>query len=187
MPKVLILDHDAVLAAVTPAAAIERTREAFLAHHRGEWVMPSKVYLDSPPFGDFRAMPARGGELAMLKWISSFPGNPAGPADALGVVRLGRAHVEPLALLDARSVTALRTGAVAAVATRALAPPGRDGRHRRLRPARRMGGALPGRRGPRGRRLRRPRAEAAEALAPSSAWLARGVADRGARVRRRAA
>ena len=38
--------------------------------------MPPKVYLDSPPHGDFRAMPARGGDLAILKWISSFPGNP---------------------------------------------------------------------------------------------------------------
>jgi len=40
-------------------------------------VMPPKTYLDSPPFGDFRAMPARGDGLAMLKWISSFPQNPA--------------------------------------------------------------------------------------------------------------
>jgi ornithine cyclodeaminase/alanine dehydrogenase-like protein (mu-crystallin family) len=31
----------------------------------------------SPPRGDFRAMPALGGGFAMLKWISSFPGNPA--------------------------------------------------------------------------------------------------------------
>jgi ornithine cyclodeaminase/alanine dehydrogenase-like protein (mu-crystallin family) len=126
MPEVLVLDHDAVLAAVSPAEAIARTREAFLAHHRGDWVMPAKVYLDSPPFGDFRAMPARGGDLAMLKWISSFPGNPAsGLPTVMGVLCLSDARTsEPLALLDARSVTALRTGAVAAVATRALAPDG---------------------------------------------------------------
>jgi len=126
MPEVLVLDHDAVLAAVSPAEAIARTRAAFLAHHRGEWVMPSKVYLESPPHGDFRAMPARGGDLAMLKWISSFPGNPAaGLPTVMGVVCLSDARTsEPLALLDARSVTALRTGAVAAVATQALAPGG---------------------------------------------------------------
>ena len=29
--------------------------------------MPAKVYLDSPPNGDFRAMPARGDGLALLK------------------------------------------------------------------------------------------------------------------------
>jgi ornithine cyclodeaminase/alanine dehydrogenase-like protein (mu-crystallin family) len=82
------------------------------------------VYLDSPGFGDFRAMPARGGDLAMLKWISSFPGNPAlGLPTVMGVVCLSDARTsEPLAVLDARSVTALRTGAVAAVAAQALAP-----------------------------------------------------------------
>ena len=81
-----VLGHDAVLAAVSPAAAIERVREAFAAHHAGEWTMPSKVYLQSPPHGDFRAMPALGGGFAMLKWISSFPGNPIGhgPADRDG-------------------------------------------------------------------------------------------------------
>jgi alanine dehydrogenase len=117
-----ILGHDAVLAAVTPAQAIERTRAAFLRHHAGEWTMPAKVYLPSPPFGDFRAMPALGDGLAMLKWISSFPGNPArGLPTVLGLVVLSDAATSaPLALLDARSVTALRTGAVAAVAAQAL-------------------------------------------------------------------
>jgi alanine dehydrogenase len=118
-----VLSHDAVLAAVSPEQAIERTRDAFVRHHAGAWAMPPKVYLDSPGHGDFRAMPARGDDLAMLKWISSFPGNPQrGLPTVLGVVVLSDATTsELLALLDARSVTALRTGAVAAVASRALA------------------------------------------------------------------
>jgi alanine dehydrogenase len=118
-----VLSHDAVLAAVSPAAAIERTRDAFVRHHAGAWAMPAKVYLESPGHGDFRAMPARGGELAMLKWISSFPGNPdRGLPTVMGVVVLSDAATSaPVAILDARSVTALRTGAVAAVAARALA------------------------------------------------------------------
>jgi alanine dehydrogenase len=118
-----VLSHDVVLAAVSPEQAIERTREAFVRHHAGEWAMPPKVYLESPGYGDFRAMPARGGDLAMLKWISSFPGNPErGLATVLGVVVLSDATTSaPVALLDARSVTALRTGAVAAVASLALA------------------------------------------------------------------
>jgi alanine dehydrogenase len=126
VPQLVVLDHDTVLAAVSPAAAIEVTRDAFLRHHRGEWVMPAKVYLQSPPYGDFRAMPARGGELALLKWITSFPGNPAhGLPTVSGVVCLSAATTGvPLAILDARAVTALRTGAVAAVATGALAPAG---------------------------------------------------------------
>ena len=123
MPAIPVLSHDAVLAAVSPAQAIERTREAFLRHHARAWAMPPKVYLDSPGHGDFRAMPARGDGLAMLKWISSFPGNPEhGLPTVMGVVILSDATTSaPVALLDARSVTALRTGAVAAVASRALA------------------------------------------------------------------
>jgi alanine dehydrogenase len=126
MTELPVLDHGAVLAAVSPADAIERVHDAFRAYYAGAWTMPAKVYLESPPFGDFRAMPARGGGLALLKWITSFPGNPArGLPTVTGVVCLSDAtNGEPLMLLDARSVTALRTGAVAAVATRALAAPG---------------------------------------------------------------
>ncbi len=126
MPELPVLDHDAVLQAVSPRAAIERVREALLRFHAGEWTMPPKVYLDSRPFGDFRAMPARGDGLALLKWVTSFPGNPArGLPTVTGVICLSDAsNGEPLMLLDARSVTALRTGAVAAVATQALARKG---------------------------------------------------------------
>ena len=123
MPDLALLDHDTVLAAVSAAAAIEATREAFLRHHSGEWVMPGKVYVESPGYGDFRAMPARGGDLAVLKWVTSFPGNLAqGLPTVSGVVCLSDARTGvPLAILDARAVTALRTGAVAAVAALALA------------------------------------------------------------------
>jgi alanine dehydrogenase len=123
VPALPVLDNEAVLQAVSPTLAIQRVRDAFRSHHTGEWTMPSKVYLPSPPYGDFRAMPARGGGLALLKWITSFPGNPAhGLPTVSGVICLSDATTgQPLMLLDARSVTALRTGAVAAVASRALA------------------------------------------------------------------
>lgn len=125
MPEIPVLDHDAVLAAVSPAASIAAVRAAFVRHHAGEWTMPPKVYLLSPPHGDFRAMPALGDGLALLKWITSFPGNPArGLPTVSGVLCLSDAETGvPVMLLDARSVTALRTGAVAAVAAQALAPP----------------------------------------------------------------
>jgi ornithine cyclodeaminase/alanine dehydrogenase-like protein (mu-crystallin family) len=123
MPDVPVLGHDAVFAAVSPREAIDRVRDAFVHHRLGEWTMPAKVYLEAPPHGDFRAMPALGGGLAILKWISSFPGNPArGLATVHGVLVVSDATTsEPLAIVDARSVTALRTGAVAPVASRALA------------------------------------------------------------------
>jgi alanine dehydrogenase len=124
--EIPVLDHRAVLDAVSPLDAIDRVRDALLKFHAGEWKMPPKVYLESPPFGDFRAMPALGDNLALLKWITSFPGNPEhGLPTVTGVVCLSDAqNGEPLMLLDARSVTALRTGAVAAVAAQALAKAG---------------------------------------------------------------
>ncbi len=123
VPELPVLHHDAVLEAVSPTAAIERVREGLLRFHTGAWTMPPKVYLHSPPYGDFRAMPVLGGGLALLKWVTSFPGNPArGLPTVTGVICLSDAETgEPLMLLDARSVTALRTGAVAAIATAALA------------------------------------------------------------------
>ncbi len=126
MPELAVLDHVTVLAAVSADAAIEATREAFLRHHRGDWTMPAKVYVQSPPYGDFRAMPALGGGFALLKWITSFPANLAkGLPTVNGIVCLSDARTGlPLALLDAPAVTALRTGAVAAVASLALARAG---------------------------------------------------------------
>jgi alanine dehydrogenase len=121
--NISVLDHDGVLAAVSPAEAVERVRDGFVSFARGEWQMPPKVYLASPPNGDFRAMPVRGEGLAILKWVTSFPVNPRrGLPTVTGIVLVSDADTgEPLAMLDARAVTALRTGAAAAVASQELA------------------------------------------------------------------
>jgi ornithine cyclodeaminase/alanine dehydrogenase-like protein (mu-crystallin family) len=122
MATIPVLDHDGVLAAVSPMEAIDRVREGFVSFARGDWQMPAKVYLPSPPNGDFRAMPVRGEGLAILKWVTSFPVNPRrGLPTVTGIVLVSDADTgEPLAMLDARAVTALRTGAAAAVAAQEL-------------------------------------------------------------------
>ena len=108
--------------AVSPERAVEAVREAFLAYARGEWTMPPKVYVPAYPAGDFRAMPALGGGHALLKWVTSFPGNPArGLPTVTGVVLLSDASDGRLvAVLDAAAVTALRTGAAAVLAAETL-------------------------------------------------------------------
>src|SRR5439155_18907311 len=64
-----------------------------------------------------------GSGLAILKWVTSFPANPGkGLPVVMGTICVSSQETgEPLALLDVRSVTALRTGAVAAVAAQELA------------------------------------------------------------------
>jgi alanine dehydrogenase len=111
-----------VEAAVSPARAVEAVREAFVAYSRGEWTMPPKVYVPAYPAGDFRAMPALGAGHALLKWVTSFPGNPArGLPTVSGLVLLSDAFDGSLrAALDAGAVTALRTGAAAVLAAEAL-------------------------------------------------------------------
>jgi ornithine cyclodeaminase/alanine dehydrogenase-like protein (mu-crystallin family) len=108
--------------AVPPALAVEVVRDAFMAHARGEWTMPAKVYVTNYPAGDFRAMPALGGGYALLKWVTSFPGNPArGLPTVSGVVLVSSAEDGRLeAVMDAASVTALRTGAAAVLAAETL-------------------------------------------------------------------
>jgi ornithine cyclodeaminase/alanine dehydrogenase-like protein (mu-crystallin family) len=116
------MDRAAVEAAVSPERAVEAVRDAFIAHARGEWSMPPKVYVTNYPAGDFRAMPALGGGHALLKWITSFPGNPArGLPTVTGIVLVSDAsNGELQAVLDAASVTALRTGAAAVLAAETL-------------------------------------------------------------------
>jgi alanine dehydrogenase len=114
-----------VEAAVSPERALGAVRDAFVAYASGEWTMPPKVYVPAYPAGDFRAMPALGGGHALLKWVTSFPGNPAqGLPTVTGLVLLSDASNGMLkAALDAGAVTALRTGAAAVLAAETL---GRD-------------------------------------------------------------
>jgi alanine dehydrogenase len=117
-----VFSAQAVEAAVPPGQAVEAVRDAFVAYARGEWSMPPKVYVPAYPAGDFRAMPVLGAGHAALKWVTSFPGNPArGLPTVTGLVLLSDASDGSLvAVFDAGAVTALRTGAAAVLAAETL-------------------------------------------------------------------
>jgi alanine dehydrogenase len=108
--------------AVSPHEAYDAVRRAFEAHARKAWSMPAKVYVANYPAGDFRAMPAIGAGHALLKWVTSFPGNPArGLPTVTGLVLLSDAEDgRLLAVLDAAAVTALRTAAAGVLAADTL-------------------------------------------------------------------
>jgi len=123
---VIFFSGSDVRAAVSPERALDAVRDAFVAYARGEWTMPPKVYVPAYPAGDFRAMPALGAGHALLKWVTSFPGNPSrGLPTVTGLVLLSDSTNGVLkAALDAGAVTALRTGAAAVLAAETL---GREG------------------------------------------------------------
>ena len=114
--------------AVSPHEAYDAVKAAFVAHARGEWTMQPKLYVTNYPAGDFRAMPALGGGHALLKWVTSFPGNPAkGLPTVTGLVLLSNAETGQLeAILDAAAVTALRTAAAAVIAAETLCRSGAE-------------------------------------------------------------
>ena len=120
--SVPVFSGAAVERAVSPHEAYDAVCEAFVAHARGEWTMQPKVYVTNYPAGDFRAMPALGGGHALLKWVTSFPGNPArGLPTVTGLVVLSDAETgQAVALLDAAAVTALRTAAAGVLAADTL-------------------------------------------------------------------
>jgi ornithine cyclodeaminase len=116
-----------VLNALSPEECADAMAAVLAAHARGEALMPLRsVARFDGAAGFMGLMPAwRGGaEPAFaLKSICIMPGNPARGLDAhQGTVTLFDGSTgAPTAILDASALTAVRTAAVSAVATRVLA------------------------------------------------------------------
>src|ERR1041385_6375193 len=125
--KILILDSARIREALPMAECIEVMADALTSLARGEVFQPLRTIVRPPEArGLLGLMPAyRAGEQGAfgLKAICVFPGNPAIGKDAhQGAVMLfSRETGELLALMNASEITAIRTAAVSAVATRLLA------------------------------------------------------------------
>ena len=128
-----IVRREDVRSLLSPELAFGAVERAFAAHGRGEDVMPPKVYLGLPQYdGDFRGMPVYLDGHAGIKWVNAHPKNPSrhGLPSVLAVFILSDAETAaPLAIMDATALTAMRTGAAAAVASAYEAAPGDDGSH----------------------------------------------------------
>ncbi|HET6405385.1 MAG TPA: ornithine cyclodeaminase family protein [Candidatus Thermoplasmatota archaeon] len=121
----LLLSAEDVARCLRVDEAIDAVEKAFRAYHRREAAMPPKSYVDLPEHGgDVRSMPSRVGNSVALKWVNSHAGNPQrfGLPTVIGTLILtDPATGWPLSIMDATVLTAFRTGAGAAVATKALA------------------------------------------------------------------
>lgn len=123
------IDEKSVRRVLDEKTSFRLARETFRLMAAGKTAMPPKMYLDLPS-GDFRAMPAfvgAAGERAAcgVKWISVFPENrKRGLPTVNGTIFLNSPRTGMLlAVLEANVVTAMRTGAAAAVAANCLANP----------------------------------------------------------------
>lgn len=107
---------------------VKTVEQVFAAHGRGEAIMPHKIYLNLDKYhGDFRAMPAYLNGSAGVKWVNSHPDNPQkyGKPAVMGLFILSDpSNALPLAIMDATLITAYRTGAAGAVASKYLAKKG---------------------------------------------------------------
>jgi alanine dehydrogenase len=121
----LILTQADVASVVTMDAAVSAIEQAFAVHGRGEALMPPKVYLSLPKHeGDFRAMPSYMDGAAGVKWVNAHPNNPSRhklPTVMALYLLSDPETAKPLAVMDGTLLTAIRTGAAAAVASKHLA------------------------------------------------------------------
>lgn len=127
--KLLVLNAEQIARLLPMPECIELMSGALASLARGEVYQPLRTIVRPPDArGLLGLMPAyRHGENGAfgLKAICVFPGNPAIGKDAhQGTVMLFSQETgEPLALMNASQITAIRTAAVSAVATNLLARP----------------------------------------------------------------
>ena len=125
--KILVLDNRQIRELLPMSECIELMADALTALARGEVFQPLRTIIRPPEArGLLGLMPAfRAGERGAfgMKAICVFPDNPAKGKDAhQGAVMLfSRETGEMLALMNASEITAIRTAAISAVATRLLA------------------------------------------------------------------
>src|SRR5437763_13881956 len=125
--RVLILSHGDVHKALKPEDCADAMASVLAGLARGEAFMPLRSVMAAPGAAGFMGlMPAwRGGAAPVfsLKTVCVMPANPSRGLDAhQGVVTLFDGETgQPTAILDASAITQIRTAAVTAVATAALA------------------------------------------------------------------
>lgn len=125
----LVLNRADVARLLPMPACIALMREAFAARAGGGTVQPSRSAVRTPDgLGTMLTMPAWVSDPAALgvKVVSVFPGNHQRGLDSHqgAVLALDPATGQVLAILEAGTLTAIRTAAVSAVATDLLATPG---------------------------------------------------------------
>jgi alanine dehydrogenase len=123
MTKVLVLSEAEVAALLDVAELLEALADAFRGLSAGRASVPPRIAARAE-LGMLGAMPVYLPGVALgAKLVTVFPGNHARvlPSHQGLIVLFGEEDGTPAAVMDGRHITAVRTGAAAAVAARALA------------------------------------------------------------------
>jgi alanine dehydrogenase len=119
---VLILDETAVRELLDMRALIPAMETALQRLSAGEVVQPVRAIVPVTGHGGFLgSMPAFASTTLGAKLVTFYPGNEGVPTHHALVILFKPETGEPLAVMDGRLITEMRTGAVSAVATHALA------------------------------------------------------------------
>ena len=125
----MYLSEQDVRSVLTYEALIPAIRQALIDYSAGLVVQPARTILragndEGIKNGWFAVMPVIAGDVMGVKTVTFYPGNAElGLHTHLAVIELlSRATGEPLAVMDGRAITEMRTAAVSAVALDSLAP-----------------------------------------------------------------
>jgi thiomorpholine-carboxylate dehydrogenase len=119
------ITEDQVREALSFRELIPAIEHALIDFSAGRVQQPVRTILPVPEYGGwFGVMPAVCGDVMGAKLVTFYPGNAArGLHTHMALIQLFSASTgEPLATMDGRLITGMRTAAVSAVATRRLAP-----------------------------------------------------------------
>jgi thiomorpholine-carboxylate dehydrogenase len=125
----MYIPENEVRAALTYEALIPAIRKALIDYSAGLVTQPARTILragnaEGPRNGWFAVMPVIHGDVMGVKTVTFFTGNvDLGLHTHMAMVELlSRSTGEPLAVMDGRLITEMRTAAVSAAAFQALAP-----------------------------------------------------------------
>jgi ornithine cyclodeaminase/alanine dehydrogenase-like protein (mu-crystallin family) len=124
--KLLFLDEDQVKAVLSYDELIPAIRQALVDFSAGRVVQPLRTVMSVAAHGGwFAVMPAVYGDVMGAKMVTFYPGNVEFEKHThMAMIQLFRADTgEPLAMMDGRLITEMRTAAVSAVAVDLLARP----------------------------------------------------------------
>ena len=123
----MYLSEDQIRPLLRYEALIPAIRQTLIDYSTGKVEQPLRQILrvkdaTGTPIGWFATMPVIAGEFMAVKTVTFYTGNTALPTHLATIELLDRATGQPLAVMDGRLITEMRTAAVSAVAAQTLAP-----------------------------------------------------------------